>query len=136
MKEKKEENKIVEEGTVVINEKDIINPEEVKEEETIEVEAAEVIIEDAKQEEVTSTGETQEELKGESTEDPKEEEEEQEKDNKEKILVGKLSIYYDKQLKLDILKDQDIKNIYEKNGAKLTKKRAEELVAAGVAEYK
>lgn len=138
MKENKEENKIVEEGAVVINEKDIINPEEIKEEETIEVEAAEVIIEDAKQEEVTSTGETQEELKGESIEAPKTEdaatiETDPEKEKKEE-LVAKLNVYYDKQLKIDIEKGKVIREVYEENGKKLTATRAKELVNAGVAE--
>ena len=122
-----EENKIVEEGAVVINEKDIISPEEVKPEETIEVEAPEVIIEKDK-EEVTSTGETQEELKGESTEAPKDEKEED-------VLVAKLSVYYDKKIKTDIVKGKAIKDVYEAKGIKLTEARKKELIKAGVAEY-
>lgn len=118
MKEEKEENKIVEEEAVVINEKDIIDPEEVKEGEAIKVETPEVIIE----KEETET----EEVKGEPEKAAKKEEE----------LIAKLSVYYDKVLKIDIKQGSVIKDIYEKNGAKLTKKRAEELVKAGVAELK
>ena len=121
-----EEKKVVEEGAVVINEKDIISPEEVKPEETIEVETPEVIIEKDK-EEVTSTGETQEELKGESTEAPEEKEEE--------VLVAKLSVYYDKKIKTDIVKGKAIKDVYEAKGVKLTEARKKELIKAGVAEY-
>ena len=148
MKENKEEEKIVEEGTAVINEKDIINPEEVKQEETIEVEATEVIIEkqdaeqkenasnneqgasvqDKKPEEVTSTGETTEDMEGESKETPGKPEKEE--------LVAKLNVYYDQLLKMDITEGKVIKEIYEEKGVKLTKKRTEELIAAGVAEIK
>lgn len=135
MKQNKEKNKIVEEGAIVINEKDIVAPEEVKEEETIEVEAAEVIIEEAKQEEVTSTGETQEELEGESTVAPEETKPDQEEKEEEK-LVAKLNVYEDKLLKMDITKGKVIEDVYEQNGVKLTKQRIKELIAAGVAEYK
>lgn len=132
--EKKEENKIVEEGAIVVNEKDIVNPDEVKAEETIEVEAPEVIIEkeeketEPTEEVITSTGETKEDLKGESTEDPK-------AANK-KELVAILNVYYDKVLKIDITEGKLIKEVYAEKGEKLTKKREEELVKAGVAEYK
>lgn len=134
MKEEKEENKIVEEEAAVVNEKDIINPEEVKEGEAITVDTPEVIIEGKtentevdKTEVVTSTGDTKEDTEGESKEAPAKKEEE---------LVAKLSVYYDKVLKIDIKQGAAIKDIYEKNGIKLTKKRAEELVKAGVAELK
>ena len=119
MKEEKEENKIVEEEAIVVNEKDIVNPEEVKEGEAIEVEAPEVIIEKEEETEV-------EEVKEEPEKAAKKEEE----------LVAKLSVYYDKVLKIDIKQGAVIKDVYEENGAKLTKKRAEELVKAGVAELK
>ena len=125
MKEEKEENKIVEEEAVVINEKDIIDPEEVKEGEAIEVETPEVIIE----KEETETEEVKEEPEGEDKETEK-------AAKKEEELIAKLSVYYDKVLKIDIKQGTVIKDIYEENGAKLTKKRAEELVKAGVAELK
>ena len=123
-----EEKKIVEEEGVIVNDKDIIRPEEVKLEETIEVETPEVIIEKDK-EEVTSTGETQEELKGESTEAPKD-------DKKEEVLVAKLSVYYDKVIKADIVQGKSIKDVYEAKGVKLTEARKKELLKKGVAEMK
>ena len=130
--EKKEENKIVEEA-IVVNEKDIVNPDEVKTEETIEVEAPKVIIEKEEETEpteevITNTGETKKDLKGESKAAP-------EPANK-KELVAILNVYYDKVLKIDITKGKLIKDVYVEKGEKLTKKREEELVKAGVAEYK
>lgn len=127
--EKKEENKIVEKEAIVINEKDIVNPEEVKEEETIEVEAPKVIIEKEEETEpieeaITSTGDP----KGEITEDPKA--------AKETELVAVLNVYYDKVLKMDISEGKIIKEVYAEKGVKLTKKREEELLEAGVAKYK
>ena len=131
--EKKEENKIVEEEAIVVNEKDIVNPDEVKTEETIEVEAPKVIIEkeeetEPKEEVTTSKGETKEDLKGESKVAP-------DPANK-KELVAILNVYYDKILKIDITEGKVIKEVYAEKGEKLTKKREEELVKAGVAEYK
>lgn len=153
MKENKEEKKIVEEEAIVINEKDIVNPEEVKLEETIEVEATEVIIEDAKVEEnasnneqganmqvtekeeaveeVTSTGDTTEDTKGESIANP-----ETEEAKKAIELVAILDIYYDQVLKIDITKGQAIADIYAQKGVKLTEARKKELIKAGVAELK
>ena len=133
MKEKKkEENKIVEEA-IVVNEKDIVNPDEVKIEETIEVEAPKVIIEKEEETEPTeeviiNTGETKKDLKGESKAAL-------EPANK-KELVAILNVYYDKVIKIDITKGKLIKDVYAEKGEKLTKKREEELVKAGVAEYK
>ena len=130
--EKKEENKIVEEA-IVVNEKDIVNPDEVKIEETIEVEAPKVIIEKEEETEpteevITNTGETKKDLKGESKAAL-------EPANK-KELVAILNVYYDKVIKIDITKGKLIKDVYAEKGEKLTKKREEELVKAGVAEYK
>ena len=113
--EKEKKKKIVEEEAIVVNEKDIVNPDEVKVEETIEVEAPEVIIE-------------KEEKETESTEDPK--------TANKKELVAILNVYYDKVLKIDITEGELIKEVYAEKGEKLTKKREEELVKAGVAEYK
>ena len=130
--EKKEENKIVEEA-IVVNKKDIVNPDEVKIEETIEVEAPKVIIEKEEETEpteevITNTGETKKDLKGESKAAL-------EPANK-KELVAILNVYYDKVIKIDITKGKLIKDVYAEKGEKLTKKREEELVKAGVAEYK
>ena len=135
-KEKKEKDKIVEEEAIAVNEKDIVNPEELKEEDVIEVEAPEVIIE--KEEVITSTGETKEDLKGEkgNTGDPKGEITEDPKAANKKELVAILNVYYDKVLKIDITEGKLIKEVYAEKGEKLTKKREEELVKAGVAEYK
>lgn len=132
--EKKEENKIVEKEAIVVNENDIVNPEELKEEDVIEVEAPEVIIEkeeketEQTEEVITSTGETKEDLKGESTEAPKA--------AKETELVTILSVYYDKLLKMDISEGKIIKEVYAEKGVKLTKEREKELLEAGVAKYK
>ena len=130
--EEKEENKIVEEA-IVVNEKDIVNPDEVKTEETIEVEAPKVIIEKEEETEpteevITNTGETKKDLKRESKAAL-------EPANK-KELVAILKVYYDKVIKIDITKGKLIKDVYAEKGEKLTKKREEELVKAGVAEYK
>ena len=53
-----------------------------------------------------------------------------------KELVAILNVYYDKVIKIDITKGKLIKDVYAEKGEKLTKKREEELVKAGVAEYK
>ena len=134
MKEEKEENKIVEDGPIVINEKDILNPEDVKLEDTIEVEAAEVIIENKTEntevdrtEVVTSTGETKEAIKGEG-------EAAQEK-KKAAELVAK-EVYEDKLLKINVTAGAVIKEVYEQIGVKLTEARKKELIKAGVAELK
>lgn len=48
-------------------------------------------------------------------------------------LKSILNVYYDKELKMDIVKGKIINEVYEARGAELTEERAKVLVAAGVA---
>lgn len=48
-------------------------------------------------------------------------------------LKSILNVYYDKELKMDIVKGKIINEVYEARGLELTEERAKVLVAAGVA---